>query len=102
MACTSEIFFQSESDFAARARAHLTLRRNKLRFVLRLCPTQKKLDRIAHPLGKFVRSSKIDGPLTDHGIEHSLHELGEVYHGKIFCYFTVPLTFGDDLAQQAN
>jgi hypothetical protein len=69
---------------------------------LRAGAAQEKFDCVAHALGEFVRSSEIYGPLTDDGVEKSLHEFGEVDYGKILGDLAVLLAFRDNFAQETN
>ena len=58
---------------------------------LRLRPgaPQEKFNGIANPLGEFVRTGQVHGPLADDGIEKSFHEFGEVHDRKVARDFAV-------------
>jgi hypothetical protein len=91
-----------DSDLRERPADSCSLGNNRRDFSLWFGPAQEKFDRISYPLGEFVRSSKIHGPLPDDGIEKPFHEFGEVYDRKIMGYLAVSLPFCDDFTEEAD
>jgi hypothetical protein len=91
-----------DSGVRGKAAKSQDLETNYIASRLRFGSAQEEFDGISYSLGEFVRSGKIDGPLTDYGIEKSFHKFGQVYDRKIAGYLAVFLAFRDDFAEKAD